>query len=330
MEHVSRRFKDFTAVNDVSLTVHEGAILGLIGPSGSGKTTIVRMLTGTLPSTEGTLRVLGEEPRHFRARTRERIGYMPQHFVLYPELTAKENVSFVASLFGMLWRRRRKRVQAVLELVGLWDVRDRQAGQLSGGMQRRLSLAAALVHEPVILFVDEPTAGLDPMLRQAVWAEFRRLRDAGKTLFVTTQYIGEAEYCDAVAVLEQGRLVALDSPDNLRRQAIGGEVIEVETSRVVDAAALRGLEGITRVQQPGPRKLLIYAEDAGGATPRVLEALSANGAEVVSSREYRPSFDEVFARLLGHDEGPEGLSLSMDGLDGEREAVGAGSDGRHA
>src|SRR2546423_492456 len=174
MQDVTRRFRDVVAVDGVSFEVQPGTIIGVIGPSGSGKTTLVRMLTGTLDPTAGTVQVLGENPRRFRRRTRERIGYMPQQFVLYPELTAAENVSFVASLFGLLWFRRRRRVREVLELVELWNERNRRAERLSGGMQRRLELACALVHGPVLLFVDPPTAGPDPVLRQTVWAEFRR------------------------------------------------------------------------------------------------------------------------------------------------------------
>src|SRR5437868_7185437 len=213
MEGVSRHYGDIAAVDDISLQVNPGTILGVIGPSGSGKTTLIRMLTGTLEPTTGKLTVLGQVPRKFTRHVREKIGYMPQHFVLYDELTAAENVSFVASLFGLLWPTRGRRVRRVLELVELWDARNRRARQLSGGMQRRLELACALVHNPVLLFVDEPTAGLDPMLRQSVWSEFRRLRDLGRTLVVTTQYVAEAEYCDTVAVLSQGRLIALASTE---------------------------------------------------------------------------------------------------------------------
>jgi ABC-2 type transport system ATP-binding protein len=301
MRGVGRAFGDVVAASDVTLDVPEGSILGLIGPSGSGKTTIVRMLTGILAPTSGELRVLGEEPRRFRRGTRERIGYMPQLFVLSPDLTARENVTFVASLFGMLWRWRAQRVKEVLELVELWDVRDRPASQLSGGMQRRLELACALVHEPALLFFDEPTAGIDPVLRQKFWGEFRRLRDDGRTMLVTTQYVGEAEYCDTVAVLQQGRLIALAEPDVLRRRALGGETLEVETRGVVDGATLSGLDGVTAVRQDGPRNLVVTVQDAGEATPRLQEAIAAQGGEVVTSREYRPSFDDVFARLVTDD-----------------------------
>ena len=315
LETVSRRFQDVVAVDEVSLEVQRGTIVGVIGPSGSGKTTLIRMLTGTLEPTGGKVTVLGENPRRFRRRTREQIGYMPQNFVLYPELTAAENVAFVASLFGLLWNRRRRRVREVLELVELWDERNRRAERLSGGMQRRLELACALVHEPVLLFVDEPTGGLDPVLRQTIWTEFRRLRDEGRTLLVTTQYVGESEYCDQVAVIAGGRLVALAAPDELRRRALGGEVLEVETERAFDGHVLTRVPGVREVRQAAPRRFLVVAEDAGEATPRVLQEVTGLGGAVVSSTEYRPSFDEVFAELVG------AAQRARAARDGERDGV---------
>ena len=295
---LTRSFGDVDALEDVTLEVPAGTILGVVGPSGSGKTTLVRLFTGTLDPTGGDVRVFGENPRRFRRSTRERIGYMPQLFVLYPDLTAAENVAFVASLFGLLWNRRKRRVREVLEFVELWDARDRRAKDLSGGMQRRLELACSLVHSPDLLFVDEPTAGLDPVLRQIIWTEFRRLRDEGATLVVTTQYVGEAEYCDQVAVLAEGRLVALAAPEDLRRMAVGGEMIELETRRPFDPSIIKAAPGVIAVRHEGPLRALVVAEDAGVATPRILEALQGQGIEVTSSSEYRPSFDEVFAELI--------------------------------
>ncbi len=300
---VSRAFGDLKAVDEVSLQVPPGTILGVIGPSGSGKTTLVRLLTGTLVPTAGELRVLGEEPRRFSRHTRERIGYMPQDFVLYEELTAQENLDFVAALFGLTWPKRGRRVREVLQLVELWDARGRRARQLSGGMQRRLELACALVHQPDLLFMDEPTAGLDPMLRLTVWNEFRRLRDIGRTLVVNTQYVGEAEYCDQVAVLARGKVLALADPGELRRMAIGGEVIEVETSQPFDGVLLQQVPGVRRVDQSAPRHMLLITEEAGAATPRVLEEINAAGGQVVSSSEYVPSFDEVFSKLVAREDG---------------------------
>ena len=301
LDRATKRFGDEVAVDSISLSVPAGTILGIIGPSGAGKTTTVRLLTGALTPTEGSVRVLGEEPRRFRRQTRERIGYMPQLFTLYEDLTTRENVDFVASLFGMLFFRRRRRTREVLELVDLWDVRRRRAGQLSGGMQRRLELACALVHQPALLFLDEPTAGIDPLLRVRIWEELHRLRDDGRTLLVTTQYVNEAEQCDQVALIAGGRLIALATPDELRRDAIGGDVVEVQTTSVFDASVLSDLPFVRHVRQSGPRRALITVDEAGAATPAVVDALTERGIEVASAREERSTFDEVFATLVERD-----------------------------
>ena len=196
VDHVTKRFGDLVAVDDVALTVPEGTILGVIGPSGAGKTTVVRMLTGALEPTSGSVRVLGEDPRKFRRRTRQRIGYMPQLFSLYPDLTARENVDFVASLFGMLFSRRHRRTREVLELVDLWDARGRRAGQLSGGMQRRLELACALVHSPILTFLDEPTTGIDPLLRFHARANSRADREGTTIRSVASFWNGGSSFID--------------------------------------------------------------------------------------------------------------------------------------
>ena len=165
-------------------------------------------------------------------------------------------------------------------------------------MQRRLELACALVHDPRSLFVDEPTAGLDPMLRQTIWSEFRRLREIGRTLVVTTQYVGEAEYCDSVAVLAQGRLIALVTPEELRRSALGGDVIQVDAEQPIDPQLVANVPEVIAVQQAGARLLIVTATQAGIATPRLIEAFRAAGVALVSVEEYQPSFDEVFAQLV--------------------------------
>ena len=303
---LTRRYDDLAALDGVSLDVPRGTILGVIGPSGSGKTTLIRILTGTLEPSEGKVEVLGEHPRKFKRHTREKLGYMPQHFVLYDELTAWENVSFVASLFGLLWPKRGRSVKRLLTLLGLWEARNRRARQLSGGMQRRLELACALVHDPVLLFVDEPTAGLDPVLRETVWDEFRRLRDTGRTLVVTTQVVSEAAYCDSVAVLSRGKLIALAPPEELRRMASGGDVIQVKTKTAFDGGTLTDVEGVREIRQHAPRDILVITDDAATALPRVVEAIQARGGSVESSSEYRPTFDEVFSRLVAPTEAGEG------------------------
>ena len=298
MHDVSRRFEDRVVLSGIDLTVPRGTILGIIGPSGAGKTTTIRMLTGALAPTGGEVSVLGRSPTKFRRSERERIGYMPQSFALYEDLTAGENIDFVASLFGMLWRRRRRRVREVLKLVDLWDARGRQAGRLSGGMQRRLELACALVHEPDLIILDEPTAGIDPLLRGSIWEELHRLRDAGRTLLVTTQHVSEADECDAVAMIVGGRIIALAPPDELRRLATNGDLLSIETSMLYDASGLVGMPGVIEVAQDGPRHLRITVEDAGSALPAVVEVITAAGVGVESAREQRLSFDEIFAILV--------------------------------
>jgi ABC-2 type transport system ATP-binding protein len=296
-----KRFGNVVALDRISLSVPTGTILGLIGPSGSGKTTTVRLLTGALTPDQGTVRVLGEEPRRFRRQTRARIGYMPQQFTLYPDLTAAENVDFMASMFGLLWLRRRRRVREALQIVELWDARKRRASALSGGMQRRLELACALVHDPALYFLDEPTAGIDPILRGRVWEELHRLKDAGRTLLVTTQYVNEAEECDNVALIAHGRLLALATPDDLRREAMGGDMIEVETTDPFDGAMLRKLPEVRDVRAQGPRTFQVVVDEAGAATPAVVDAINEAGGDVAAAREVRPSFDDVFAELVERD-----------------------------
>jgi ABC-2 type transport system ATP-binding protein len=327
MSDAGKRYGALVALDGLSLTVPFGTTLGLIGPSGAGKTTTIRLMTGGVAPSRGEIRVLGENPRHFRRQTRERIGYMPQQFVLYPDLTARENVGFVASLFGMLLRRRSHRVREVLELVDLWPARDRRAGDLSGGMQRRLELACALVHEPALLFLDEPTAGIDPLLRKTIWDELHRLRAGGRTLIVTTQYVGEAEECDQVALIASGKLVALAAPERLRQEALGGEVVEIETTRAFDARALESVPMVRSVRQPGPRDIWVIAEDAGAAMPALVEAVTAAGGEVESAREFRPSFDDVFAELVGRQQAVDAAAGDLANLAESRTAAAGAAGG---
>ena len=301
-----RRFGDVLALDDMTLAVAPGSLVGVIGPSGAGKTTTIRLLTGGLRPTSGEVRVMGEDPLRLRPATRERIGFMPQNSSLYDDLTVAENLDFVASLFGMFLPRRRRRIKAILEWLELEDARSRRAADLSGGMRRRLQLGSALIHDPELVFLDEPTSGIDPIVRQAIWAELRRLRDEGRTLIVTTQIVTEAEECDTVALIADGRLVACASPEELRREAFGGDVLEVATSGIVDVELLGDLPGIDEVRQLAARRVAIVARDAASATPAVVSAIEATGVSVTAIQALRPSFDEAFARLVERADGSPG------------------------
>ena len=324
MVGVGKRFNDHDVVSGLDLESPAGAVVGVIGPSGAGKTTTIRMITGSLAPTSGTAEVLGEAAGKLSRRTRERMGYLPQKFSLYPDLSVLENVDFVASLYGLVFARRFRRRREVLELVDLWKVRNRRASALSGGMQRRLELAAALVHEPDLLVLDEPTAGIDPLLRRVVWDEVHRLKERGVTAVVTTQYVTEAEECDLVTLISEGRRVAFGPPEELRHSAFGGDVLEVTTPRLFDAAALAGADGIRDVRQTGPRTFRLVVDDAGAATADVVQTITGAGAEVESVRESRPSFEEVFAVLVERHraEHPQGDDDESDGRDGAARSAG--------
>ncbi len=307
MHDVSKRWGDTIGVRNVTMNVPEGSIFGLVGPSGCGKTTTVRMLTGVYTPTEGHLTVLGATPRTFDKRARELIGYMPQLFVLYPTLTVWENLSFVASLYGLNWFSRRKRLKELLDFVELTPARNTLAQNISGGMKRRLELACSLVHEPQLLFADEPTAGVDPVLRGKFWERFRSLKAEGKTLLVTTQYVSEVEYCDLVGVMRSGKLLMVETPDGLRRRAFGGlEVIalSVDPEDRSNALQLIGtMPFVQRIDQSPPHQprgtIHAYVDDAGARIPEVIQKLATDPTiDVRNTQEFKIPFDDVFIILM--------------------------------
>jgi ABC-2 type transport system ATP-binding protein len=297
-----RRFGDLTAVDGLDLDVPAGTIFGFIGPSGSGKSTTIRLLTGIDQPDEGEVAVLGSSPTGFSAAERKRLGYMPQLSVLFPTLSLRENLSFAASIYGMPLRRRRA-LRRVMELVELQADRRTRLKDASGGMQRRLALAAALVHEPSLIFLDEPTAGIDPVLRRKFWDHFSELRDSGRTLFVTTQYVSEAAYCDLVGVISEGKLIAVAPPDELRRQAYGGDIIDVSTGHPLSdnaRSALADLDGVVRVDptRKDGREHRIIVDDAGPALPALQEWFDNRDLRVQGIRQHVPQFDDVFVELV--------------------------------
>ena len=304
-EGLSKVFGDTTVIDDVSLEVRRGEVFGLIGPSGSGKSTLIRLMVGQDIPTSGSLRVLNEEPGKFTTAHRAAIGYVPQSFLLYPTLTVEQNARFVAGLYGMGWRHRRRRIRETLQLLELWDARHRRASQISGGMKRRLSLACALLHEPRILFVDEPTAGLDPILRAKIWEHLRGLAANGTTVFVTTQHLDESEQCDRIAMLHAGSLVAVGSPEDLRSRALGGQALDLRAPNFdyKDADALRSLPSVRGVSSTAVGVIRVLVDDVPTATPQVSACLTERGVQVDEIVANEPTFDEVFVALVDRADG---------------------------
>ncbi|MCK9486391.1 MAG: ABC transporter ATP-binding protein [Dehalococcoidia bacterium] len=300
MRGVGRRFGDLQVLSDIDLEVPEGHLWGLVGPSGCGKTTLARIAVGLLAPTEGEVRTLDVSPGAFGPRERQRLGYLPQEFSLYPMLTVQQNARFVAGLYGMGWLHRRRRIREVLRYLDLWDARRRLAQDVSGGMKRRLSLACALLHEPRFLVVDEPTAGLDPVLRMRIRDLLRDIQSRGTTVFLTTQIIEEAEYCDGVAVMRAGRVVAAGSPAALRSRAGLPDTVSVVADGLDrgDLAALWDLPGVQHVRTlPGGRAQVV-AEQGERAVPAITDALRDRGRAVTAIDSQEASFEDVFLRLV--------------------------------
>jgi ABC-2 type transport system ATP-binding protein len=302
---LTKKFGEETAVENLTFEIPQGKIFGFIGPSGCGKTTTVRLLTGIYEPTAGGVTVLGKSPRAFSGGTRAKIGYMPQLFVLYNELSVWQNINFAASLYGVPLRRH-DRLKQVLDFVELGDHKHKLARDISGGMQRRLSLAATLVHNPQLLFLDEPTAGIDPVLRRKLWDHFKMLQTEGRTLFITTQYVGEAAYCDYVGIMARGRLLMIETPEGLRRQAFGGEVVDLTTAERLSFQQLQQLRELpcvqTEIRRLTQNSVRIIVDEASTAMPMMLEWCQDQNVKVDSIEEYLPPFDDVFVELVKEQE----------------------------
>lgn len=298
---LSKKFNRQSVLQDIHLEIPAGKIFGFIGPSGSGKTTTVRVLTGAYEPTAGEVRVLGEIPTEFKKSTREKIGYMPQHAVLYPDLSVWRNINFVASVYGVGFRRKH-RLDELLEFVELSEHRSKLVSNISGGMKRRLSLAATLVHQPQLIFLDEPTAGIDPILRRKFWDYFKLLQQEDRTLFITTQYVNEAAYCDFVGVMAEGRLLMVETPEGLRRQAFGGDVIALQTVERIPYHQLLALQELPyvlhraeRVEEKGVR---LVVDEANKAMPLIVDWCKSQDILIDSIEEDHPPFDDTFVEII--------------------------------
>jgi len=299
-EHLVRRFGQFTAVNDVGFQVQKGEIFGFLGPNGSGKTTVIKMLTGLLPLSGGSAQVEGLDVRTHSEEVRERIGYMSQKFSLYDDLTVAENLQFYGRIYGLPADRLKRRIGEIIELNGLGPYLDRLAAKLSGGWKQRLALGCAMLHEPKLLFLDEPTAGIDPVARRQLWDLLFELSGHGVTFFVTTHYMDEAERCSHVAYIYYGKLIADGTPNSLRElpdlQPAGTLRVEITTPEVT--RALRFARQI-----PGIRSATIFGQSIHALIEDhfdlndLREQLLKNGIAVGEIRPLAPSLEDVFVEL---------------------------------
>lgn len=291
LEHVTRRFGRVTAIDDLSLSVNKGEIFGIVGPDGAGKTTLLRMIIGVLEPTAGKITLLGSDRAE---EVKERIGYVPQRFSLYGDLTVMENIAVMGALYGANKEQVAERGRSLLAFTNLLPFADRLADNLSGGMKQKLSLAAGLMHQPEVFFLDEPTTGVDPVSRREFWQTLYRLNKDGMTVVVSTPYMDEAELCNTVACLDEGRLVACGSPAALKA-AYPYHVLELTT----DAKALKNLLAPCPIIDINPFGDVyhIVAADAAETSSAIRSRLAAAGITGYELRNIAPQLEDVFVQL---------------------------------
>lgn len=299
---LTKKFGGLVAVNRLNLTIYRGEVFGFLGPNGAGKTTTIRMMCGLLKPTSGSINVAGVDVVRNAEAVRSKIGYMAQSFCLYEDLTVEENLEFYSSIYGVSGFDRRKRIQELLDLVKLREFRGMLAGNLSGGLKQRLALAVAMVHNPELLILDEPTAGIDPSLRREFWRFFREINREGVTIVITTHYMDESENCDRLGLMSRGVLVAVDTPLNLKRRAYGGDIVEVTVKGFRDA-----LEGFQRLgsivsvnsQDDGLWSVRIAVKDSERVLPIIPSFTDGIGLKLIGVRQVPVSMEDAYIRLVG-------------------------------
>ena len=295
---LERRFGDFVAVNRISLDVRRGEIFGFLGPNGAGKSTTIRMLCGLLEPSGGSGTVAGFDIRTEREQIKRTIGYMSQKFSLYDDLTVEENIDFYSGIYGIPRTKKAERKAWVLDMATLQEHRKTRTGELPGGWKQRLSLGCALLHEPRIVFLDEPTSGVDPLSRRAFWDLIHQLAHQGVTVFVTTHYMEEAEYCDRLALNYRGELVALGTPSEMKGNLMLDQVLALTCDRAHDALALAATVPGVRDAALFGRDLHLMTPDAEALVPGLRQALESAGFRVDRMERITPSLEDVFVSLI--------------------------------
>jgi len=298
-----KRFGDFTAVDRVSLEVSRGEIFGFLGPNGAGKSTTIRILCGLLVPTSGSAMVGGFDVGTQSEEVKASIGYMSQKFSLYDDLTVKENIEFFGNIYGVSKEAFPARLEFVLKMAGLEDKQETKTRLLSGGWKQRLALGCAILHEPPILFLDEPTSGVDPIARRNFWDLIYQLSAAGHTIFVTTHYMDEAEYCHRIALMYAGKTIALGSPEELKQSLGGQHLLNLESSDLLESlVVLVGHEGILDVAVFGGG-LHIKVEDAARGMEEIRAVLDRANVKIHALEQITPSMEDVFVSLIEQEEG---------------------------
>ncbi len=303
VEHIVKRYGDFTAVNDVSFSVKEGEIFGLLGPNGAGKSTLIRMMTTLIPITSGKARIAGHDVSKEPNSARRMIGVIPQALTSDLDLTVEENMNIYAKLYDVPAKERKASIDELLGLVDLTKWRDAQTKTLSGGMRRRLEIARGLVHHPKIFFLDEPTTGLDPVSRVAVWEMLGNIKEHRKlTILITTHYMDEADrLCDRIAIVDHGKLVALDAPMALKASVPGSNVVEVQFENFPAdwEQQLHGLGDVTSVQHEGAGMYRVLTGNGSRTTTQLVEMAVQKGIQVKSLSVQNTTLDDVFVHYTG-------------------------------
>jgi ABC-2 type transport system ATP-binding protein len=299
VEGLVKRFGEFTAVDGISFHVKEGEVFGLLGPNGAGKTTTISIITTIISRTSGTVKLYGQDIDHNKDKARQAIGIVFQDPSLDDELTARENLDFHARLYGVKENRRRI-INDMLRLVELMDKADKQVKTFSGGMKRRLEIARGFIHKPKILFLDEPTLGLDPQTRRNIWEYIQRLnKKEGLTIVLTTHYLEEADLlCDRIAIIDHGKIIRMGTPEELKA-SLGGDVIRLEVQKKAELMNILKKDGFVETIKESSTGLEITTHDGSKAIPKIMQIADSHGVVIDSATLKRPSLEDVFINLTG-------------------------------